>query len=73
MGERPTMDELRARVGSPYGDTPGTGPAGKTCGDCKHMVRARHPKCTKAKWTSGDATTIKKRMPACRLFGRYKP
>lgn len=56
--------------------TPGTGPAGETCGTCKHLVRRRlaktYLKCGKveAKWTGGAATDIKAKDPACKFWER---
>lgn len=53
-------------------DRPGTGPAGETCGSCKHMVRtytgSKHfPKCglNRACWTHGAKTDIRVRWAAC--------
>lgn len=78
---RPTWDELRAMMPAKgaklrglYAAPAGTGPLGKTCHDCAFLRyndpqgRAKHPKCGKVKYTSGDATTIKTRTPACRHF-----
>ncbi len=81
MTERPSFDELRRKFGGAseawtkrYAGRPGTGPAGQTCGSCAFLRstdpqgRGRHPKCGKFPYTAGDATTIKKRSPACHLF-----
>lgn len=77
---RPTLDELRERTGhgtwwyKRYAAEPGTGPAGKMCRDCEHMTstdpqgRGKHPKCGKTDYTSGDATTIRVKTAACKLF-----
>lgn len=52
-------------------DRPGTGPAGETCGSCRHHVilsyAKSYHKCelTRAKWTGGTATDIRVRWPAC--------
>lgn len=52
-------------------DRPGTGPAGETCGTCKHIVRVQHAKVylkcglNRAKWTGGGATDIRSRWAAC--------
>jgi len=73
---QPTLEELRQLmpvVGGKrrglYAATPGTGPAGETCGSCKHWVspagRKRHPKCGLTNYTHGDATTIRLSSPAC--------
>jgi len=68
------MEELRAQLPwrGKYAAPPGTGPEGKTCHDCAYLIytdyRKRHPKCGRTKYTHGDATTIKTRTAACRLF-----
>lgn len=80
---RPTMEELRQRVGSQsnargqkviYAGVPGTGPTGETCRTCNHLAATgnvkRHYKCGLTKYTHGDATTIKVRTPACDLWER---
>lgn len=62
--------ERRAKIRGHAGP-PGEGPAGETCGSCRHMVRnemARtYFKCElqKARWTGGAATDVKARDPAC--------
>lgn len=54
-----------------YADWPGTGPAGETCGSCKHLHRRQFSKTclkcelTRAWWTGGSGTDIKSRSPAC--------
>lgn len=58
-----------------YGGIPGTGPEGKACRDCKHLVR-RTPgyrtflKCglNRANWTGGRASDIHAKAPACSRF-----
>lgn len=76
---QPTLEELRRAlpvVGQKrrglYFAAPGTGPEGKTCHDCAHLIyvrpSAKHPKCDRTKYTHGDATTIRTRTPACRGF-----
>lgn len=66
----------RKRIETPRGCAypPGTGPAGKTCGDCRHL-RALHYSKTYFKcallervWTCGPGTDIRKRSPACLKF-----
>lgn len=52
---------------------PGTGPAGETCGTCKHRIvkqgSARNfQKCGKTKWTNGPGTDIRAKDPACKLW-----
>lgn len=56
-------------------DRPGTGPAGETCGSCKHSARVGHgghPKCelTRACWTHGPKTDIRMRWAACSKWER---
>lgn len=80
---QPTIDELKARIGSQgkhvkYAGVPGTGPKGKTCHDCAFLKytgnsRKRYPKCGKTAYTHGDATTIRTRTPACSLFAVWQP
>ncbi len=54
-----------------YAASPGTGPAGETCGSCEHhhrnqMAKTYH-KCAlmRAIWTGGAKTDILVRSPAC--------
>lgn len=53
---------------------PGTGPAGETCGSCKHLYRNRlaktYLKCSlnKAKWTGGGASDVRARDAACKMW-----
>lgn len=50
---------------------PGTGPAGETCGSCRHLVRVRfaktYLKCelARALWTGGRKTDVRARDAAC--------
>lgn len=49
----------------------GTGPAGETCGTCRHIEsvwRGRYLKCglNKANWSRGRASDIRARDAACR-------
>lgn len=54
-----------------YAARPGTGPAGETCGTCKHKTHAHaarsYPKCalTRACWSSTRRTDILVSAPAC--------
>lgn len=55
-----------------YAARPGTGPAGETCGSCKHSAhggtgKRRFPKCelTRACHTSSRRTDILMGAPAC--------
>ncbi len=68
-------EKRRATSHSPkrsgYAHPPGTGPAGETCGSCKHCWRSdRFRKCElrKAAWTHGYATDILARSPACKSW-----
>lgn len=59
-----------------YAGTPGTGPEGMTCRQCKHYVTLviqsgrTFPKCilNKAKWTGGRGSDIRISTPACARF-----
>lgn len=59
-----------------YADRPGTGPAGETCGSCRHHVTKRmskkYHKCelTRACWTGGRGTDILVRSPACSKWAK---
>lgn len=50
----------------------GTGPAGETCGSCKHLCRNQlakgYLKCglNRAKWTGGRKSDVRARDAACR-------
>lgn len=51
-----------------YAAPPGTGPAGQTCGSCRHIWRfGRFNKCTlrRGAWTCGYGTDILARAAAC--------
>lgn len=54
-----------------YAALPGSGPAGETCGSCRHLsgkrMSRRYYKCelTRARWTGGPGTDVKVRSPAC--------
>lgn len=57
-----------------YAAPPGTGPAGETCGSCRHIARLRYAriylKCelNERAWTHGRKTDILARTPACRKW-----
>lgn len=57
-----------------YAAPPGTGPAGETCGSCRHYVVKRmaktYPKCELARhgWTGGRKSDILVRAAACRFW-----
>ena len=74
--DRERIRILRARKRGLYADVPGSGPHGETCGSCKHARRMGNvgkktwAKCRRmqARWTSGAATDIRLRTPACRKW-----
>jgi hypothetical protein len=53
---------------------PGTGPAGETCGSCKHLFRNRmaktYLKCSlnRDRWTGGGKTDVRARDDACKAW-----
>lgn len=57
-----------------YARPPGTGPAGETCGSCRHFNPngggggGRYFKCRLVQTTHGPGTDIRKRAPACELW-----
>ncbi|UYW28221.1 hypothetical protein OKC48_06790 [Methylorubrum extorquens] len=59
-----------------YAWTPGTGPAGETCGSCASLAKVRlastYNKCAfvRAAWTGGKATDVLLRSPACLKWTR---
>jgi hypothetical protein len=62
-----------------YAWTPGTGPAGETCGSCEHKgstgSTARvYWKCRLMRhhWTGGPGTDIRMRSPACKHWEKEK-
>lgn len=67
-------NEREPKAAKGHAAPPGTGPAGKTCGDCKHcdyVKRSkRYFKCglLRHAWTNGPGTDIRKRDAACRYF-----
>lgn len=64
----------KTTVPNGYAAAPGTGPAGETCGTCRHIERVRcsrsYPKCglMRAVWTGGAGTDVRVRSPACRMW-----
>lgn len=52
-----------------YAARPGSGPAGETCGSCKHHYTAQwsktYHKCDLIKATRGPGSDIRVRAPAC--------
>ena len=53
----------------------GTGPEGKTCGDCRNCVRTQptdrvYWKCTQYGISGAESTDWVKKWPSCGCFGR---
>ena len=84
MSTRPTLYDLRARVGGPrdtdhwsrrYGAEPGSGPAGETCKSCANACQVSggsraYWKCAiiKHRWSGCYATDIRLKSPACSFW-----
>ena len=60
-----------------YAGKPATGPAGETCGSCRHLCRIQRGhgdrvwrKCSLVSrgWTWSDRTEVRVSAPACELF-----
>lgn len=56
-----------------YAAQPGSGPDGKTCGDCLHILKLRHGtryyfKCEIGHISHSASSDIRKSAPACHLF-----
>lgn len=57
-----------------YGHVPGGGPAGETCGSCRHHVILRYSKnyhkceLARGKWTGGRGSDILVKSPACQKW-----
>lgn len=57
-----------------YAQPPGTGPAGETCGTCRHCYATqtrsgkRFYKCALVKQTSGPGTDIRLKTRSCRAW-----
>lgn len=64
--EQPTPAKRRA-VAKGYAMTPGSGPAGETCGTCANCrrVRGKFFKCALVKETRGTGTDIRFRSLSC--------
>lgn len=69
----PREEERAQRTCTPH--RIGSGPAGETCGTCRHAVRvsyhdSKYTKCelVKAYWTHGAGSDIKLRWAACRAW-----
>lgn len=69
-----THKKRRSPIPRGYYYSPGTGPAGETCGSCKHIVRKQlgkvYLKCelNRARWTGGGGSDIRSRSPACKYW-----
>ncbi len=74
FGETITDVPAKRRDDRAHAAPVGTGPARKTCRDCRHRATLRftksYQKCRlmRASWTSGPATDIRCRDAACRYF-----
>ena len=70
------MQAKKRRLPTPSGHAwkPGTGPAGETCGSCKHLVHRRlaivYLKCgaNKAAWTGGRKSDVRAKDAACKKW-----
>jgi hypothetical protein len=77
--ERKRMRRRAAETPRGYAWTPGTGPAGETCGTCRHMTRVTFAKAylkcalTAAAWTHGPKTDIRAKSPACKHWEPAPP
>lgn len=77
---KPTQAKKR-RDESPrgYAGTPGKGPEGHFCRDCRHLVRKKmghtYLKCGLMcrSWTGGPKTDIRAKNPACEHWASIKP
>lgn len=87
MGEKAMTPAERRRffrskksgpVPAGYAAPPGSGPAGETCGSCKHLYRNQlaktYLKCElmHASWTGGGKTDVRARSPACSRWERHE-
>lgn len=77
-GETVTVKQRGKHYVAPRGgaDRPGTGPAGETCGSCKHITSTgrggKFRKCAlnRACWTHGGKTDIRVRWDACSKWAK---
>lgn len=59
-----------------HAGTPGKGPAGETCGSCRHLARNQQAKvylkCSLAiaRWTHGAGTDVRAHDPSCEQWER---
>ena len=69
-------DARQKRAQRGHMEPPGSGPEGRTCAECAHLVRLESPsgrrfhKCglMRGRWTHGGASDIRRADPACRRF-----
>lgn len=81
FGEPVDLSKLKKTVYKEraYPAPPGTGPADKTCRDCKNYTRVEYSKAylkcglMRSSWTGGPGTDIKASAPACRKYEPAKP
>lgn len=77
--EPPPKPAKRDETPRGYAATPGTGPIGKQCRDCKHFrvleYSKRYFKCYLIRhcWTSGFKTDIRAKSPACERYEEPEP
>ena len=68
------LKKRKAPVPQGYAATPGTGPAGETCGSCGNHAIVQHAKAyhkcrlMRQMWTGGIKTDIRVRSQACSLW-----
>lgn len=77
LTETEAYDLLKRKTTLPRGHAwpCGTGPAGETCGSCRHRVKVfggtrYHQKCgrNKTMWTHGPGSDIRAKDAACKLW-----
>lgn len=71
LAEAERLKKRRAPTPNGYAARPGSGPAGETCGTCRHLYRNRQAKTylkcglMQRGWTSGRASDVLAKAPAC--------
>jgi hypothetical protein len=77
LARQPLTHAKRKRMPTvPHGHyfTPGTGPAGETCGSCKHLTRRHFSKAylkcglNESKWTGGPGSDVRAKDAACKYW-----
>jgi hypothetical protein len=68
-----TITAPYGKISNGYAYYPGTGPEGKTCGECVNFIRHEYHnrtyfKCALVKSTHGAATDIRRFSPSCKHF-----